>query len=132
MKFSTKAEYGLKAMTRLAQKYPKKESLSNIALRENLPEKYLERLASTLKKGGLIESIKGVNGGYQLTKNPKRISVGEIIEVLEGTIAPMKCAETKLQNCGCADCDCSTRQVWVKLEKQIRKTLYSMKLSDLI
>lgn len=132
MKFSTKAEYGLKAMTNLAKKYPEKKSLSFIAQEENVSEKYLERIIALLKSHDLVMSTKGAKGGYVLSRHPKKINVGEIIEILEGTIAPMKCAEVDFSRCQAVGCDCASRTVWIKLEKQIRKTLYAIKLSDLV
>jgi len=127
MKFSTRAEYGLKAMTNLAKSFPEKKSLILISKEEGISTKYLERLIGELRKNKLVKSYKGKNGGYALARSPKLIKAGEVIEILEGTIAPMKCAETNCQICGC-----SSRIVWEKLDRQIRKTLYGIKLNDLV
>lgn len=127
MKFSTRAEYGLKAMANLAKSFPEKKSLLLISREEKISQKYLERLIQTLRKNHLVKSYKGQSGGYALFRNPKLIKAGEIIEVLEGTIAPMECSDH-----ACSLCHCSSSLVWIKLGTQIRKTLYGIKLSDLI
>ena len=86
MKFSTKAEYGLKAMTNLAQCYPEQKTIGEIAKEENISQKYLERLMGLLRNGEVVQSAKGKQGGYTLAKDPKKIPVGEIIELLDGEI----------------------------------------------
>jgi Rrf2 family protein len=128
MKFSTKAEYGLKAIINLAQCYPKQKTIKEIAKEENISQKYLERLLGTLRDGEVIDSIKGKNGGYALAKNPKKITAGEVIELLDGTISPMRC----VGNFCAMEKKCPSSIVWNKLGVQIQKTLYSIKLSDLI
>lgn len=128
MQFSTRAEYGLKAMANLAQNYLQQKNIKTISREEGISVKYLERLANELRKNNLLKSQKGKNGGYTLVKNPRLIKVGEIIEILEGTIAPMKCVGKKCV----LEHACSSNIVWNKLGEQIRKTLYGIKLSDLI
>lgn len=128
MQFSTRAEYGLRAIVSLAKIYPEQKNLQEISREEKISMKYLERLFVVLKKGKLIKSTKGKYGGYTLAKSPKVMNTGEIIELLEGTIAPMKCVETKCY----AHCGCASKAVWMKLGAQIHKTLYAIKLADLI
>lgn len=128
MQFSTRAEYGLKAIVNLSQCYPKQKNLKTISKEERISVKYLERLVNELRKKNLVKSQKGKSGGYTLAKNPRLIRVGEVIEILEGTIAPMKCADKKCV----LNCSCVSSLVWIKLGRQIRKTLYGIKLSDLI
>lgn len=128
MRFSTRAEYGLRAMVNLAQNYPQKRSIKEIAKEETISVKYLEKLMSELKKNNLVKSLRGKEGGYVLGEKPERITAGKIIEILEGSIAPMSCAEGFCQ----ANCHCPSSSVWIKLGKQIRKTLYEIKLSELI
>jgi Rrf2 family protein len=128
MKFSTKAEYGLKAIVNLAQCFPKQKTIKEIATEEEISQKYLERLLGNLRDGGVVESSKGKLGGYTLSKNPKRITVGEVIEILDGEIAPMRCVG---KFCA-AEHKCPSSIVWNTLGQQIKKTLYNIKLSDLI
>lgn len=129
MKFSTKAEYGLRAIIRIARSIEKKPySLAQIAKEENISLAYLERLIAKLKKAGLVLSTKGLRGGYQLTKKPKEIKISEVLTALEGSLAPYHCLDINL----CRERACPTRKVWLKLQEQIIKTLNSITLADLI
>lgn len=127
MKFSTRGEYGLRAAVNLAACYPGKKSLRDISRDEKISRKYLERLMSELKNGGIVKSLKGKDGGYFLASEPKKIKVGQVIECTEGPIA-VKCYGTNCQMIH----KCPSSFVWVKLGEQIKKTLYGIKLSDLI
>jgi len=127
MKFSSKAEYGLRAMVFLAKEYPYLRSITEISLEENISAKYLEQIFIQLKKNDLIVSQKGKSGGYTLSRKPDQISVGEIVETLEGKIEPTKCYSAQCENSTCA-----SKKVWVKLSQEIKKTLDNIKLSDLI
>jgi Rrf2 family protein len=127
MQFSTKAEYSLRAMIDLARSYPAQRNIKEISETENISPKYLEKLVGLLRKSGLVESQKGKNGGYVLSRKPELISAGEIIEIVEGPIVS-KCTDTH-----CAKlAKCTSSQVWNKLAIQIKKTLYAIKLIDLI
>jgi Rrf2 family protein len=128
MKFSTKAEYGLKAMVNLAQSYPDQKTSKEIATEEDVSVKYMERLLCILRDEGLIESTRGKEGGYKLSKKPESISAGKIIEALEGEISPMRCVG---KFCA-AEKKCPSSIVWNLLGEQIKKTLYSIKLDSLI
>jgi len=127
MKFSTKAEYGLKAMVNLAKDEVKTKNIKLIAKEESISIKYLERILNVLRKHGLVESFKGINGGYALKKPGNKISVADIVIALEGPIAPMKCVGKvcHMEN------QCSSKIVWEILGTQIEKTLRHIKLSDL-
>lgn len=128
MRFSTKAEYGLKAIVNMAQCYPEQKTTKELAQEENISQKYLERLLGKLRTGGLIDSTKGKSGGYVLARDPKKILVGEIIELLDGDISPMRCVGKF-----CASQNkCPSSLVWLQLGEQIHKTLYKIKLSDLV
>ncbi len=128
MKFSTRAEYGLKAIINLANAYPEQRSITEIAKEERISVKYLERLMGEFRKSDLVKSSKGKAGGYALIRKPSRVAVGEVIEIVEGPISPMKCVGM--------DCAkkyiCPSGRVWTKLGAQIKKTLYGIKLSELI
>ncbi|MDO9231817.1 MAG: Rrf2 family transcriptional regulator [bacterium] len=127
LKISTKGEYGLRAIVNLARNYPQIKNIKEISIEEKISAKYLERLIGDLRKSGLVKSIKGKNGGYVLARKPKEISAGEIIEIMEG---PMT---AKCQGIHCSAMKkCASSFVWIKLGEQIRKTLYGIKLSDLI
>ncbi len=128
MKFSTRAGYGLRAVVNLAKNYPNQKSLQEVSREEGISLKYLEQLFGVLRKNKIIASHKGREGGYKLTKNPSQIKVGEIIEILEGPIMPMECASGTCD----ARCSCASSVVWTKLQEQIKKTLYGIKLNQLI
>lgn len=127
MNFSTKAEYGLRAMLSLAQSYPAQKSIKDISVEENISPKYLEKLVGELRRARLVDSHKGKNGGYALARKPQNISAGEIVEVVEGPIVS-KCKDT---NCAKMQ-KCASSKVWLKLAIQIKDTLYAIKLTDLI
>ncbi|MBI2167709.1 MAG: Rrf2 family transcriptional regulator [Candidatus Omnitrophica bacterium] len=89
MKLTKKGEYALRALLRLSANYPQKSlSLREISERERLPVKFLEQIMMVLKRSGLVESTKGKQGGYTLARRPEEITLGEIIRVIEGPIAP--------------------------------------------
>jgi Rrf2 family transcriptional regulator, cysteine metabolism repressor len=127
MKFSTKAEYGLRAMTSLALCYPEVKSIKDISKEEQISAKYLERLMNELRKKTLVKSYKGKSGGYTLSQNSNKIRVGDIIQALEGPLDLRGCSSGK-----CSSKKCLSKKVWLELEKQMKKTLYKIKLSDLI
>lgn len=100
MKLSTKGRYGLMAMYRLSQNSGKGPmSLKDIADIENLSEAYLEQLFALLKKRGLVISVRGAGGGYELAKAPNEIHIGDIINALEGDIKLSCCDTNKIGMC---------------------------------
>lgn len=127
MRFSTKGEYGLRAAVSLARSFPEKKSIKKISAEEKISVKYLERLMGELRKNNIVKSFKGKMGGYILAKNPQKITAGEVIEIMEGPLGS-KCFDTHCQKVK----HCSSSFVWIKLGEQIKKTLYGIKLSDLI
>jgi Rrf2 family protein len=132
MKFSTRSSYGLRAIIHLAKNYGRKPlSLAKIAKAEKISQAYLERLFSRLKKAGFVNSSKGMAGGYQLAKNPAKISVFELIEALEGPISVFRCIVGK----GKVACEvkiCPSARVYQKVQRAIITSLKSMTLKDLI
>lgn len=94
MKITKRGEYGLKALLSLALVYGRKTlSLREISAHERLPVKFLEQIMMTLKRNGLVESVKGKHGGYSLSRAPEEITVGEVIRAVEGPLAPIATAE---------------------------------------
>lgn len=132
MKFSTRGEYGLRAMLDLAQHHGEGPvSLRGIAERQDISEHYLEQLVSALRKAGLVRSVRGAQGGYVLAREPVEIKVGDIIRVLEGPIAPMECVnEEEPPECERAQ-TCITRTIWEKIRDSINEVLDSINLEDL-
>ncbi|TSD00827.1 MAG: CarD family transcriptional regulator [Parcubacteria group bacterium Athens0714_25] len=127
MKFSTKAEYGLRAIVNLADAYPEIKSLNDVSKEEKISLKYLERLMGDMRKKNLVVSQKGKMGGYVLAREPKDINAGEIVEALEGPIEFMQCESSQ-----CTSKNCRPKKVWLTLGRQIRETLKSITLEDLI
>ncbi|MGM0508623.1 MAG: RrF2 family transcriptional regulator [Fusobacteriota bacterium] len=127
MKFSTKSRYGLRALFYISFKNDR-VSLKEISKEEKISKKYLEQIFSSLKKSGLVISKKGVNGGYSLSKDPKEITLKEILESLEGSLEIIK-KEDK-QNLDGIERHLVTN-VWQELEKNIEDFLSNITLEDL-
>jgi Rrf2 family transcriptional regulator, cysteine metabolism repressor len=133
MKFSTRTTYGLRAMINLGKHYQEGSiSLTTIAQEEKISLKYLERLFAILKNADLVGSQKGMSGGYQLKKSPKKINVYEIIKILEGEINPFYCLDSKGKIYCNKKCACGANMVLKKVQEAIINTLKSIKLSDLL
>ena len=136
LQVSTKGEYGVRIMVDLARHYSERpRSLSDIAQAELLPLAYLEQLAKLLREADppLITSTRGAHGGYKLNRNPAEITMGEILRVLEGPIAPMICATEgeMTQICGFLD-SCRIKHLWAKVRDAVAHTIDTMTLADLV
>ncbi len=134
MKLSTKSTYGLRAMVNLALKYDEGAiSISDIAKKEDISVSYLEQLLNRLRHKGMLESVRGPNGGYVLAKRPKKITVGDIVRVLEGDTAPVYCVtnQARLKRSCRRSTTCVAKGVWEKLADAIDRVLDSVNLEDL-
>ncbi|MBQ1371416.1 MAG: Rrf2 family transcriptional regulator [Oscillospiraceae bacterium] len=128
---SSRGRYALRVMTDLASQEPGRlVPLKEIAQRQELSQKYLEAIMSTLSKGGLVEGQHGKGGGYRLIRPPQAYSLGEILRLTEGSLAPVACLESGGER-RCAH-PCRTLPVWEKLERLVYDYLDSVTLSDLI
>lgn len=132
MKLSTKGRYGLKAMIDLAvHSTDGQVVLKSIAERQGISENYLEQLFALLKKAKLVKSIRGSQGGYILARETEKITVGDILRALEGSLAPVDCV-LEDKNSGCSRSgECVTRSVWKKIYDKINEAVDSITLSDL-
>ena len=133
MKFSTKGHYGLRAVVNLAKVHGEGAlTLTEIARNEGLSLGYLEQIMAILRKAGLVKSKRGAHGGYQLTNEPASITVGDILRVLEGPVAPTQCA-SEVVSPGCCEreLDCPSRLVWQRMRDSIAHVLDSTTLADL-
>lgn len=131
MKLSTKGRYGLRAAVDLAM-FAKDEpiSISTIAARQDLSEGYLEQLFAKLKKAGIVHSIRGTNGGYQLARPAGEISVGDVLRALEGDMVIVDCPDSENQ---CAKYgSCVTKYVWKRINNSINDTMDAMTLEEII
>jgi len=134
MKVSTRGEYGVRAMVALAHHYGVGPmSIAAVAKESSVPYAYLEQLIVPLRKAGLVESKRGAQGGYRLTRPPDEVKVGEVYRVMEGPVAPMECVseDESEQTCPLI-VGCETRPVWLKLRDSIAGVLDSMTLADLV
>ena len=136
LQVSTKGEYGVRIMVDLARHYSERpRSLSDIAQTEMLPLAYLEQLAKLLREADppLITSTRGAHGGYKLSRHPAEITMGEILRVLEGPIAPMICATEGEMTQICSFLDsCRIQLLWAKVRDAVAHTIDTMTLADLI
>ena len=130
MKLSTKGRYGVKAMVDLAINYGEAPvSIKTISERQSISEYYLEQLFSPLRKAKLIKSIRGAQGGYVLNKEPKDITVADIMDVLEGPIEIAECVDGTA--CDNVDC-CATTLLWKKIKNSIDDVMESVTLQDIV
>ncbi|RMC99206.1 Rrf2 family transcriptional regulator [Clostridium autoethanogenum] len=133
MKLSTKGRYGVKAMVDLAIHYSDEpSSIKSISERQNISEYYLEQLFSNLRKSNLVKSIRGAQGGYILNREPKNITVADIMKVLEGPIEISDCVDENNENsCSNMDC-CATRLLWSRIKESIEQVMKSTTLQDMV
>ncbi len=133
MGISTKSTYGIRAMFELALHYKRGPvSAAYISEKENISAPYLEQLLSTLRRKGLVKSVRGPKGGYVLAKRPKEISVGDIVRVLDEGITPLHGISDKSSSLNCSMIDkCVTKNVWKKLKDTVDGLLDGVTLKDL-
>ena len=105
--------------------------LKDIAERQGISKKYLEIIAKELTVGKLIEGVSGKGGGYKLSRDPGEYSVGEIIELMEGSIAPVSCVGKGADKCPHAS-ECRTLPMWTEYDNMIHDFFYGKKLTDLL
>lgn len=128
MNLTTKTEYGLRALSYLRDKYNNGPiNISEISSELNLSKTYIEQIFRKLKKANIIESYRGKDGGYQLSKSPSEINVGQVIRILEGDIAlSNKCLE---ENCEVKDC--ASRHVFSKIDNAVSNVIDKITLDQI-
>lgn len=131
LRLSTKGQYGVRAMFEIARGYDVRPiTIKGIAERQAVSVAYLEQILNRLRRGGLIKSVKGPGGGYVLNREPEKISIGEILRVLEGPIAITSCLDPQE---GCMRVEgCVTHLLWKSLGEKIEGFLDGMTLRDLL
>jgi len=131
--FTTKTEYGLRALVRLTKNKNKGPlSLTEISKVQYISRSYLEHIFKKLKEDDIVKSVKGAEGGYVLSRSPREIDLFEIIEAVEGPLAVFYCMANDENKMPCSVKGCLTRKVWDELQVNIIKTLKKFKLSDLV
>ena len=135
MKVSTKGRYGLRMMIDIAMNQNEGPvSVRDIARRQSLSDKYLEQIITQANKAGLLKSIRGAGGGYQLSRPAKDISVGEILRVMEGSLSPVECVRERgeepapCQNAG----ECATYELWRDIKTAVDQVIDNRSLQDMI
>lgn len=133
---SSKTKYGLHALMHLSQKYNKGPILiADLAQEEKIPKKFLELILLDLKNHGILESKKGKGGGYQLARHPSEITLGQVIRILDGPLAPVPCvSQTAYKRCNeCKDeHHCGIRLVMKDVREAMANILDKTSLADMI
>jgi Rrf2 family cysteine metabolism transcriptional repressor len=148
MMFSTKAEYGVRVMVELARRAGEEPiPLAEIAAHDGLPLAYLEHLVARLRKAGLVDSRRGSRGGYMLARPSSEITMAEVVEALEGSIAPIECISQSADGsivcsresgragpgrAGTESHVCPTKLLWTRVRFAIVRTLQETTLADLV
>lgn len=132
MMISTRGRYALRVMIDLAENSDGSYlAMKEVAQRQGVSLKYLERILPLLVDGGLVEGLRGKGGGYRLTRDPEEYPIGEILRLTEGDLAPVACLEKGAHPCERAD-NCQTLPLWKELDTLINGFLDSKTLADLI
>lgn len=132
MKISTKGRYALRLMLDMAlNSNGEPVRIKDISARQELSDKYLEQIVSILNKAGLVKSIRGPQGGYLLTKQLDEYTVGMILRLTEGGLAPVTCLKDEVNECTKQDA-CATLPVWERLNHAISEVVDNISLADLV
>lgn len=131
MKISTRGRYALRLMLDLAvHSTGEPVSLKDIARRQQISEKYLEQIISMLNKAGFVRSIRGAQGGYLLKKESSEYTVGEILRLTEGDLAPVDCVGKESGACGRKQ-ECVTIRVWEQINQAVNQVIDNITLADM-
>ncbi len=129
---STKGRYALRVMVYLALHQNEGHTpLKEIAESESISQKYLESIMTLLSKGNLVDAVHGKGGGYRLNRDPSQYTVGSILKLTEGSLAPVSCTTQGPAACSRSTC-CQTKPMWEKLDKMIDEFFEGITLADLL
>jgi len=132
MMISTKGRYALRVMVDIAEHANGKYiPLKDIANRQEISEKYLESIIVILSKADYLDGLRGKGGGYKLTRAPESYTVGSILKLVEGSLAPVTCLENRENNCRRA-AQCRTLPMWTKFYKMIDDFFEGYTIADLM
>jgi len=133
MKFGVGIDYSLKALLILAERYPTARPLrvEEIAGRGSIPENYLRRLLIELKRAGVVSSQKGPNGGYMLACSPGKITMDDVVQIIEGDYIPVECFEDGANSPCRRDENCAMREVWREVHNAVGAILRRATLQSL-
>ncbi len=131
MRVTAKGEYATQAVLYLALQYPGVLTIHDIAQRHHIPLKYLEQILLELKRGGVLESKRGVNGGYTLARAPEEISVGEVLRIVDGAFAESSCIHNEAMGGVCVEGQsCGLKQTWRDVQGAVEKILFATTFED--
>ncbi len=131
MMVSTKGRYALRVMVDLSEHNTGAYiPLKDIAERQEISQKYLESIMTVLSKRGFVDALHGKGGGYKLNRTPDEYTVGSILKLTEGTLAPVACLDSGHKKCDRAT-DCRTLPMWIELERLVNNYLEGITLEDL-
>jgi len=131
MRVTAKGEYATQAVLYLALQYPGVLTIHDIAQRHHIPLKYLEQILVELKRGGVLESRRGVNGGYTLARAPEQISVGEVLRIVDGAFAESSCIHNEAMGGVCVEGQsCGLKQTWRDVQGAVEKILFATSFED--
>lgn len=133
MKISTKGRYGLRILLDIAlyRVGDKPRMIREIANNQEISEKYISRLIIELRKAGLVKSVRGVNGGYTLTRKPEDINILDVLEIMEGPVAIVDCTVPSGKACRRKP-QCPTQRMWAEINQKIRSAFAAYTLKDLV
>lgn len=132
MMVSTRGRYALRVMIDLAEHGQGKYlPMKSVAERQGISLKYMEKILRLLVSGNLVEGVQGKGGGYRLTRAPQDYSIREILELTEGSLAPVACLECGAEKCQRA-ADCRTLPMWTELGRLVDDYLEKVTLADLM
>ena len=132
MKISTKGRYALRLMLDLAlHDNDAPVRIKDIAARQDISDKYLEQIISSWNKAGYVKSIRGPQGGYKLAKDPYGYTVGMILRLTEGSLAPVACLDDEVNQCDRQE-TCATLKLWQQLDDAIKSVVDTVTLADLV
>lgn len=132
MKISTKGRYAVRVMLDLALNNTGEcIKVKEIAGRQGLSEKYLEQIIAILNKAGYVKSVRGAQGGYRLVGDPKDYTVGMILRLTEGSLAPVACLDMGMDECDRCD-TCETLEVWNELYQAVNTVVDGITIADLV
>jgi Rrf2 family transcriptional regulator, cysteine metabolism repressor len=131
MRVTAKGEYATQAVLYLALQHPGVLTIHDIAQRHHIPLKYLEQILLELKRGGVLESKRGVNGGYTLARAPEEISVGEVLRIVDGAFAESSCIHNEEMGGVCVEGQsCGLKQTWRDVQGAVEKILFATTFED--
>ncbi len=131
MKLSTKGRYAVRAMLELAVEYGNGPiMLREIARRQEISVRYLERMMAAMVAAGLVRSIRGQHGGFSLARRPTEITLSQVVRTVEGAITPVACVDDP-ELCHRSEV-CVTREIWCDLKRAMEETLDSYTIADMV